>query len=50
VEPVEVNGGAAVRLTREGAVFAVVTVSVAEDGIDRVLWMMNPSKLPALAA
>ncbi|MEU4096781.1 RNA polymerase sigma-70 factor [Streptomyces sp. NPDC026673] len=50
VEPVEVNGGPAVRLTRDGTVVAVLTVSVTADGIDRVLWMMNPSKLAALAA
>ncbi|MGW1545436.1 RNA polymerase sigma-70 factor [Streptomyces sp. NPDC002346] len=50
VEPVETNGRAAVRLYRDGSVFAVVTVSVTADGIDRVLWMMNPSKLTAMAA
>ncbi|WP_326816418.1 RNA polymerase sigma-70 factor [Streptomyces sp. NBC_01762] len=50
VEPVETNGRAAVRLYRDGNVLAVVTVSVTAEGIDRVLWMMNPSKLAAMAA
>ncbi|TDD08412.1 RNA polymerase sigma-70 factor [Nonomuraea deserti] len=50
VEPVEANGHASVRLSHEGRVVAVVTVSVTSDGIDRVLWMMNPSKLAAMAA
>ncbi|MGW5277480.1 RNA polymerase sigma-70 factor [Streptomyces sp. NPDC004044] len=50
VEQVETNGRAAVRLYRDGNVFAVVTVGVNADGIDRLLWMMNPSKLAAMAA
>ncbi|WP_107101415.1 RNA polymerase sigma-70 factor [Peterkaempfera griseoplana] len=50
VEPVEANGRAAVRLSRDGEVFAVVTVGVSADGIDRVMWVMNPSKLTAMAA
>ncbi|MEO3858265.1 RNA polymerase sigma-70 factor [Acrocarpospora sp. B8E8] len=49
VDPVEANGCAAVRLSRDGDVFAVVTVRATSDGIDRVLWMMNPSKLTAMA-
>jgi hypothetical protein len=31
-------------------VFAVLTVSVTPDGIDRVLVTMNPSKLSAMTA
>ncbi|MFF1834506.1 RNA polymerase sigma-70 factor [Streptomyces sp. NPDC058231] len=50
VEPVETNGRAAACLSRDGNVFAVVTVDVTAEGIDRVLWMMNPSKLAAMAA
>ncbi|MEU6714575.1 RNA polymerase sigma-70 factor [Nonomuraea sp. NPDC046802] len=47
VEPAEVNGLAAVRLSKDGTVFAVVTVTVSAQGIDRVWWMMNPAKIMA---
>jgi RNA polymerase sigma-70 factor (ECF subfamily) len=49
-EPVEVNGRPGMSLSRDGTVFTVLTVSVTPEGIDRVLWMMNPSKLSAMAA
>ncbi|MEU9345011.1 RNA polymerase sigma-70 factor [Streptomyces sp. NPDC048278] len=49
VAPAEANGRPAVSLSRDGAVFAVLTVSVTPDGIDRVLVMMNPSKIAAMA-
>lgn len=48
VEPIEANGRPAMRLRREGNVFAVVTVSATADGIDRLLWIMNPAKLTAM--
>ncbi|WP_431963712.1 RNA polymerase sigma-70 factor [Actinacidiphila sp. bgisy160] len=50
VEPLQVNGRPAMKLSRDGAVFAVVTVSVTPEGIDRVMWMMNPAKLAVLDA
>ena len=50
VEPVEVNGYPAMKLRRDGEFFAVLTVRATHDGIDRVLWMMNPQKLAALSA
>lgn len=50
VEQVRANGAAAVRLTREGGVVAVVTVAASAEGVDRVLWMMNPAKLGGFAA
>ncbi|MEU8591548.1 RNA polymerase sigma-70 factor [Streptomyces sp. NPDC048664] len=50
VEPVEVNGRPAVRLSREGRTVAVVTVGATADGIDRLLWLMNPAKLTVLDA
>ncbi|WP_454043708.1 RNA polymerase sigma-70 factor [Cellulosimicrobium sp. Marseille-Q8652] len=50
VEPADVNGGAAALLSRDGTVFAVLTVRAAVDGIDRVLWMMNPKKLAPLTS
>jgi RNA polymerase sigma-70 factor (ECF subfamily) len=45
---VSVNGQAAARLSREGTVFAVCTVSACADGIDQVLWMFNPDKIAAV--
>ncbi|MEV7323648.1 RNA polymerase sigma-70 factor [Streptomyces sp. NPDC093970] len=50
VEPVQMNGRPAVRLSYEGSVFGVIAVSVTPDGIDRVLVVMNPSKLTAVSA
>jgi len=45
-----VNGYPAVKLRRDGELFAVLTVRATTEGIDRVLWMMNPQKLAALSA
>ncbi|MFI7673486.1 RNA polymerase sigma-70 factor [Actinophytocola sp. NPDC049390] len=41
------NGQAAALLSNGGTVFAVLTVTASAEGIDRVLWMMNPDKLTA---
>ncbi|MGW9630120.1 RNA polymerase sigma-70 factor [Agromyces sp. NPDC055520] len=43
----ETNGQAAVLLSKEGTTFAVITLVVGAQGIDQVLWMMNPHKLGA---
>ena len=43
-----VNGGNAMRLRRDGVTFGVVTVAASADGIDQVLWMLNPEKLAAV--
>jgi len=47
VSQVQANGQASMVLARkdEGFPFAVVTVAVSQQGIDQVLWMMNPEKL-----
>lgn len=50
LRPVETNGEPAVALVRDGAIFAVVAVSSSADGIDRLLWMMNPQKLARVAS
>lgn len=50
VELADVNGHPAVKLSHDGELFAVLTVRATVDGIDRVLWMMNPQKLAALSA
>ncbi|MDN3242467.1 RNA polymerase sigma-70 factor [Glycomyces tritici] len=48
VEPVDVNGQAAAVLRRDGELYGVITVSASDEGIDQVLWMVNPEKLTAL--
>jgi RNA polymerase sigma-70 factor (TIGR02957 family) len=45
----DVNGQPSVILSKDGAALAVVTVVASTDGIDQVLWMMNPQKLHAVA-
>ncbi|HEY1179228.1 MAG TPA: RNA polymerase subunit sigma-24, partial [Phytomonospora sp.] len=44
-----VNGLASALLVRDGAVYGVLTVSACAEGIDQVLWMVNPDKLTAFA-
>jgi RNA polymerase sigma-70 factor (ECF subfamily) len=41
----EANGQPSAQLRRDGVVFAVVTVAASAEGIDQVLWMVNPAKL-----
>ncbi|GAA0318758.1 RNA polymerase sigma-70 factor [Actinoallomurus spadix] len=43
----DVNGQTAALLHRDGELFTVLTVDASDDGIDRVLWMMNPAKITA---
>jgi RNA polymerase sigma-70 factor (TIGR02957 family) len=45
-----VNGQASALLLHDGEVFTVMTVNASADGIDQVLWMMNPAKLKAVSA
>jgi RNA polymerase sigma-70 factor (TIGR02957 family) len=42
------NGQASAMLLRNGAVYGVLTVTASAEGIDQVLWMVNPEKLTAL--
>jgi RNA polymerase sigma-70 factor (ECF subfamily) len=44
------NGRAVAMLERDGEMFAVCTVIASDDGIDEVLWMMNPAKITAVSA
>jgi RNA polymerase sigma-70 factor (TIGR02957 family) len=46
----DVNGQPSVILSKGGTAFAVVTVVASTEGIDQVLWMMNPHKLHAVAS
>ncbi|TWD83230.1 RNA polymerase sigma-70 factor (ECF subfamily) [Kribbella amoyensis] len=43
-----VNGQAAALLRHDGETFAVLTVHGSAEGIEQVLWMMNPGKLGAV--
>ncbi|ROO85744.1 RNA polymerase ECF family sigma subunit [Actinocorallia herbida] len=47
VEFAEVNGRTSALLSSGGHMFAVLTVTASDRGIDQVLWMMNPSKITA---
>jgi RNA polymerase sigma-70 factor (ECF subfamily) len=48
IELVEVNGQTAAVLRRDGGLYCVITVGATEEGIDQVLWIVNPEKLTAL--
>ncbi|MCR6489115.1 RNA polymerase sigma-70 factor [Amycolatopsis sp. OK19-0408] len=48
VTPSMVNGAHAMLLSRDGEVFTVLTVTASAEGIDQVLWQMNPGKLAAV--
>ena len=46
----DTNGQASVTLSKDGTTFAVITLVIGAQGIDQVLWMMNPDKLGAVTA
>ncbi|HVX08038.1 RNA polymerase sigma-70 factor [Humibacter sp.] len=48
VRPFEANGAPAAAIERDGSVFAVVTLDATSDGIQQLLWVLNPAKLSAL--
>lgn len=50
IEPIDANGRAALFLRHEQDAFAVFTVTVEDERITQVLWMMNPEKIAPLAA
>ncbi|MGW5265004.1 RNA polymerase sigma-70 factor [Microbispora sp. NPDC004025] len=50
VEWADVNGQSAALLRRDGELFTVLTVNASDEGIDQVLWLMNPAKIAALSA
>ena len=35
--------------TRMGSVYAVLTVTASTEGIDHMLWMVNPEKIAAVS-
>ena len=50
VRLVTTNGQASAVLLRNGGVYGVITVTASAEGIDQVLWVVNPEKLTALPA
>lgn len=44
------NGQTSAVLLRDGAEFGVLTVGATTEGIDRVLWMLNPEKITTVIA
>ncbi|GAA3714858.1 RNA polymerase sigma-70 factor [Nonomuraea antimicrobica] len=46
----QTNGQTSALLSRDGVVFTVLTVDASAQGIDQVLWMMNPDKITAVSA
>jgi RNA polymerase sigma-70 factor (ECF subfamily) len=50
VRPFEANGAPAAALERDGSVFAVVTLDAGADGIQKLMWVLNPAKLSAVQA
>jgi RNA polymerase sigma-70 factor (ECF subfamily) len=50
VEWAAANGATSAVLRQNGAVLAVLTVNVADGAIDRVMWVLSPAKIAALAA
>ncbi|WP_237774194.1 RNA polymerase sigma-70 factor [Actinosynnema sp. ALI-1.44] len=50
VDWVDANGQTAALLTVDGERYGMVTVAVSDEGIDRVLWLLNPGKLGAIQA
>src|SRR5262245_52613135 len=45
---IETNGQAAVLVSREGAPVALTTIDASEQGIDRIVWILRPSKLGSI--
>ncbi|MEI5009543.1 RNA polymerase sigma-70 factor [Streptomyces sp. NPDC087659] len=47
---VEANGLPAVLVSSDGNAFALLSVDVSPDGIEQIMWVMNPAKLAPFAA
>ncbi|WP_394825736.1 sigma-70 family RNA polymerase sigma factor [Pendulispora albinea] len=45
----ETNGQASVLMSRDGQAFALLTIRASDEGIEQLLWVMNPTKLADLA-
>lgn len=44
---VEVNGLAAIRLRKDANTYAVITLTASAEGVDQLMWLLNPEKLRA---
>jgi hypothetical protein len=49
VDWVETNGQAAVLISRDRVPIALSTIDASAQGIDRIMWIMRPSKLAAIS-
>jgi RNA polymerase sigma-70 factor, ECF subfamily len=49
VSMIQANGQASALLSRDGVVVMLLTIDASPEGIDRIMWMMRPSKLTGLA-
>jgi RNA polymerase sigma-70 factor (ECF subfamily) len=47
---VEANSRPAVLISSGGAAVALLSVDVSVEGIDRIMWVMNPAKLSSYVA
>jgi len=47
---VEANGGPAILLSRDGKAFGLLTIVASDQGIDQLLWVMNPAKLEDISS
>jgi RNA polymerase sigma-70 factor (ECF subfamily) len=47
---IEANGQPSVLISRDGAVVALATIDASAQGIDQILWVMNPAKLAAISS
>ncbi|WP_394850871.1 sigma-70 family RNA polymerase sigma factor [Pendulispora brunnea] len=47
---VEANARASILISRDGKAFGLVTLDASEQGIERLLWVMNPAKLDDVAS
>jgi RNA polymerase sigma-70 factor (ECF subfamily) len=49
VQPIDANGRAGALLLREGRVFALLTIEARSGSVSRIMWVMTPDKLAAIA-
>jgi RNA polymerase sigma-70 factor (ECF subfamily) len=47
---IETNGQASVLLSRDGIPVALATIDASAEGINRIMWIMRPSKLAAISS
>jgi RNA polymerase sigma-70 factor (ECF subfamily) len=46
---IETNGQAAVLVSRDGVPVALTTIDASAQGIDRIVWILRPSKLAGIS-